>query len=87
MNEKSTQKAANVAKIGLVILGLAFMYSLTSCGSHCSRTKRYWRKTRCVEMTPDKKAINRARRALDKKVYSAQQQYAIINNEIVIFEN
>ena len=86
MIEKN-QRAASVAKIGLVILGLAFMYSLTSCGSSCSRTKRYWRKTRCVEVTPDKKSINRARRALDKKVYSAQQQYAIINNEIVIFEN
>lgn len=86
MTEKSTQRAANVAKIGLVILWLAFMYSLTSCGSSCSRTKRYWRNHRCVEVDT-KKAINRARRALDKKVYSAQQQYAIINNEIVIFEN
>jgi hypothetical protein len=87
MNEKSTQRAANIAKIGLIIIWLAFMYSLTSCGSSCSRTKRYWRKHRCVEVSPDKKAINRARKALDKKVYSAQQQYAIINNEILIFEN
>jgi hypothetical protein len=86
MTEKSIQRAANVAKIGLVILWLAFMYSITSCGSHCSRTKRYWRKHRCVEIE-NIKSINRARKALDKKVQSAQQQYAIINNEIVIFEN
>ena len=72
----------------VIALALFFIWlSLQSCGSHCSRTKRYWRKTRCVEVTPDKKAINRARRALDKKIYSTQQQYAIINNEIVIFEN
>jgi hypothetical protein len=57
-----------------------------SCGSSCSRTKRYWRKHRCVEIE-NKKSINRARRALDKKVHSAQQQYAIVNNEILIFEN
>jgi hypothetical protein len=86
MTEKSTQRAANVAKIGLVIIWLAFMYSLTSCGSSCSRTKRYWRKHRCVEVE-NKKSINRARKSLDKKLHSAQQQYAIVNNEIVIFEN
>jgi hypothetical protein len=81
------KQASNIAKVGLIIIGLAFICALTSCGSSCSKTKRYWRKHRCVEVTPNKKAINRARRVLDKKVYSAQQQYAIINNEIVMFEN
>jgi hypothetical protein len=87
MKNVSTQRAANIAKIGLIIIWLAFMYSLTSCGSSCSRTKRYWRKHRCVEVSPDKKAINRARRALDKKVQANESQYAFYNNEIIIFEN
>ena len=34
-----------------------------------------------------KKSINRARRALDKKIYEAQVQYVIVNNQIIIFEN
>ena len=58
-----------------------------SCGSSCSRTKRYWRKHRCVEVSPDKKSINRARRALDRKVQANQSQFAFYNNEIIIFEN
>jgi len=86
MTEKSTQQAANVAKIGLIILWAAFMYSLTSCGSQCSRTKRYWRNHRCVEVKTQK-SINRARRSLDRRIQSAQQQYAIVNNEIIMFEN
>jgi len=86
MNEKSTQRAANVAKLGLIVMFAFFMLALTSCGSSCSKTKRYWRKHRCVEIE-NKKSINRARRALDKKIYSSQQQYAVINNEILIFEN
>jgi protoheme ferro-lyase len=53
MTEKQTQKAANIAKIGLIVLWLAFMYSITSCGSSCSRTKRYWRNHRCVEVKSD----------------------------------
>ena len=48
-----TQKAANIAKVGLIILWLAFMYTITSCGSSCSKTKRYWRKHRCVEVKKD----------------------------------
>jgi hypothetical protein len=38
-----TKQAANIAKVGLIILWLAFMYALTSCGSShprkCYRTK------------------------------------------------
>ena len=49
----NTQRAANIAKAGLIILWLSFMYSLTSCGSSCARTKRYWRKTRCVDVKRD----------------------------------
>ena len=52
MTEKQTQKAANIAKIGLIILWLVFMYSITSCGS-CRSTKRYWRNHRCVEVKRD----------------------------------
>jgi hypothetical protein len=35
----------------------------------------------------NKKQINKARRALEKKVYYVQSQFAIVNNQIVIFEN
>ena len=70
-----------------IALGLFFIWlTCQSCGSHCSRTKRYWRKTRCVQVDT-KKSINRARRALDKKVDSNQSQFAIVNNQIIIFEN
>jgi hypothetical protein len=70
-----------------IAFALFFIWvSCQSCSSSCSQTKRYWRKHRCVEIE-NIKSINRARKALDKKVQSAQQQYAIINNEIVIFEN
>jgi hypothetical protein len=86
MTEKSVQRAANVAKAGLIVMFAFFILALTSCGSSCSKTKRYWRKHRCVEIE-NKKSINKARRALDEKVYSTQPQYAIINNEIIIFEN
>jgi hypothetical protein len=48
MTDKTTQRVANIAKIGLVILWLAFMYSLTSCASHCRQQHRYWNKHRCV---------------------------------------
>jgi hypothetical protein len=34
-----------------------------------------------------KKSINRARRALDKKIYAAQVQYVVVNNQIIMFEN
>lgn len=49
----TTKQAANIIKIGLVILWLFFMYSLTSCGSSCYRTKRYWQNHRCVEVKRD----------------------------------
>jgi hypothetical protein len=46
----------------------------------------------CSTSTPyaareHKKSINRARRALDKKIYSLQYQYVIVNNQIIMFEN
>lgn len=85
MTEKSIQKAANIAKIGLIILWLAFMCTVLSCGS-CRSTKRYWRSHRCVQADV-KKSINRARKALDKKIYTNEVQYAFYNNEIIIFEN
>jgi hypothetical protein len=34
-----------------------------------------------------KKSVNRARRALDKKIYAAQVQYVVVNNQIIMFEN
>ena len=34
-----------------------------------------------------KKSVNRARRALDKKIYTSQVQYVIVNNQIIMFEN
>ncbi len=37
MTEKQTQKAANIAKVGLIILWVILMYALTSCGSSCPR--------------------------------------------------
>ena len=71
----------------VIAFALFFIWlTCQSCGSSCSRTKRYWRNHRCVEIE-NKKSINRARRALDKRIYSAQHQFAIINNEIVMFEN
>ena len=44
-----TKQAANIAKIGLIIMWLFFMYALTSCRSSCSKTKRYWERHRCVQ--------------------------------------
>ena len=37
MSEKQTQKAANIAKVGLIILWLFLMNSLLSCSSSCPR--------------------------------------------------
>jgi hypothetical protein len=34
-----------------------------------------------------KKSINRARKALDKKIYSLQVQYVVVNNQIIMFED
>lgn len=54
MTEKQTQKAANVAKIGLILLWLLFMYSITSCGTYRT-TKCYPSrlKHRCAEVKRD----------------------------------
>jgi hypothetical protein len=67
MDNISTQRAANIAKIGLIILWLAFMYSLTSCGS-----------SQQVVKSPTQKYY-------DKVI--KHRQYAIVNNQIIIFEN
>ena len=37
MSEKQTQQAANIAKVGLIILWLVLICALTSCGSSCPR--------------------------------------------------
>jgi hypothetical protein len=36
---------------------------------------------------PEKKSTNRVRRSLDNKLQSNQSQFAIINNQIIMFEN
>ena len=82
----SQQQWANILKVVVIIGWLFLMNSLISCGSSCRGTKRYWRNHRCVE-AQNKKAINRARKALDKKIESNERQFAVINNEIIIFEN
>ena len=34
-----------------------------------------------------KKSVNRARRLLDKKIEASQQQFVVVNNQIIMFEN
>lgn len=77
MTEKSTQQAANVAKIGLIILWVAFMYSLTSCGSTYHR-----------QCKPLNKALtlNKTRQKVEKMI-NPNRQFIVVNNEIIIFEN
>ena len=43
------------------VLGVIFLSSvtLTSCGSHCSKTKRYWKNHRCVETNQTLKYFNK----------------------------
>lgn len=48
MTEKQTQKAANIAKVGLVILWLVLICTLTSCGSSCPRKPCPTRLKRCT---------------------------------------
>ena len=52
-----------------VIAALA-VFLLTSCRSHCSRTKRYWKNNRCVNTR------------IDTNGY--KKQYLFVNNSIVI---
>lgn len=85
MKKVSQQLVANILKVVLTIVTFALLYSVSSCGS-CRSTKRYWRSHRCVQADV-KKSINRARKALDKKIYTNEVQYAFYNNEIIIFEN
>ena len=74
------KQASNVAKLGLVLLGLLFMLALTSCKSSHNTTKY-------SGVSKEKKSVNRARRALDRKLESYQRQFAVVNNQIIIFEN
>jgi hypothetical protein len=53
-----------------IVLAAFAAFLFTSCGSHCSRTKRYWRNHRCVDIRKD--TIRYA------------NQYAFVNNSIVI---
>lgn len=45
-NSIATMKLSKVAIIGLAFL-LATLF--VSCGTNCTRTKRYWRNHRCVQ--------------------------------------
>lgn len=55
--------------IAIILTALA-VFMLTSCRSHCSRTKRYWRNHRCVNTRIDTNGYER--------------QYLFVNNSIVI---
>ena len=67
----------------LTIVGCAFLInSISSCGSTQHANRNYQ-----IEIAKNKKPINRARRALDKKLESSQRQFAFVNNQIIIFEN
>ncbi len=74
------KQASNVAKLGLVILGLLFVLALSSCKSSHNTTKY-------SGVDKEKKSTNRARRSLDKKIESNERQFAVVNNQIIIFEN
>ena len=58
-----------------IILILALL-TLVSCSTPARYTGR-----------EHKKSVNRARRALDKKIYAAQVQYVVVNNQIIMLEN
>jgi len=53
-----------------IILAALVAFLCTSCGSSCARTKRYWRKHRCVDVRKD--------------TIPYAKQYAFVNNSIVI---
>ena len=87
MKKVSQQLVANILKVVLTIATFALLYSVSSCGS-CPPTKCYpSRLKHSRQQINNTKAINRARKALDKKVYTNEVQYAFYNNEIIIFEN
>ena len=77
----SQQLIANILKVVLTILTFALLYSVSSCGAY-PPTKCYYSK-----LKHNRPQINRARRALDKKVQANESQYAFYNNQIIIFEN
>jgi hypothetical protein len=41
----------SLASLYIITLLLLLVILTESCGSHCSRTKRYWRNHRCVYQT------------------------------------
>ena len=53
-----------------IILAALVAFLCTSCGSSCAKTKRYWRKHRCVDVQKD--------------TIQQTPQYAFVNNSIVI---
>ena len=48
----SQQAWANIFKVVAIAIFVFIIYSVSGCSSSCSRTKRYWRKHRCVEVQP-----------------------------------
>jgi hypothetical protein len=74
MKKDSIQVAANVAKVGLVILWITFMIALSSCKAHetsnrCSKHKS--RSRTFLAQVPIKDSLS---------------DYFFINNQIVIIE-
>jgi hypothetical protein len=53
-----------------IILAVLVAFLCTSCRSSCAKTKRYWRKHRCVDVQKD--------------TIQHTAQYAFANNSIVI---
>ena len=53
MKKLSQQQWANVLKLVVIVGWLFMMNALTSCGSACARTHRYWNTHRCVQVTND----------------------------------
>lgn len=47
---KTNQKDYGWLLVAIILLTAVLV---SSCGSHCSRTKRYWRNHRCVEVKRD----------------------------------
>lgn len=53
----SQQTWANIFKVVAIAIFAVIIYSVSSCSS-CRSTKRYWRKHRCVEVTPKQQQLN-----------------------------
>jgi len=62
---------------------ILFIILVAILASSCSST----RNQSIVKTSPEKKSTNRARRSLDKKIESNERQFAVVNNQIIIFEN